>query len=151
MQPQFFYLRDWDWALVACRPESAHLSAADSLRLWYEPWNNESLWCNEDNMPPLPRGFDGPYGKEVVREARHECGGLLSLQQHGVPIRNLDAEGIFSRLMVNRTAPPNTDFLKSKAGFGKTRADGCVVGVNYSEPTLPLLTRVPPREKSWPT
>ena len=147
---QFFYQRDWDWALISCRPAAEHLSAIDSLRLWYAPWNNESLWCNAENLPPLPRGFDGSWGKDTSREARHECGGLLSLQENGVPIRNLDALGIYSRLMVNRTAPPNSDYLMSKAGFGKTRADGCVVGVNYSDPGLPLLTRVPAREKSWP-
>ena len=68
----------------------------------------------------------------------------------GVAITTLDAERVFTRLMVNRTEPPNTADLHTKAGFGKTRADGCVVGVNYSDPMAPLLKRIPAPKDSWP-
>jgi len=148
-----FYNRDWDFAVLSCEPsQETELSAIDTLMTWYTPWQNKSaLLCDaDDSPPPLPAGFDGMWTPSIVHsQARYECAGMQALRSRGVPIGNLDAQGVFSRLMVNRTAPENWDWLHTKAGFGKTRSDGCVVGVNYTDPAAPLLTNPPPWDAAW--
>ena len=149
---QHFHNRDWDNALLSCRPHLPGTRAVDALQLWYAPWNNASLQCR--GAVALPSAFTGSWSDDhtskISEHARHECGGLRSLARAGVAITTLDAERVFTRLMVNRTEPPNTAYLHTKAGFGKTRADGCVVGVNYSDPMAPLLKRIPAPKDSWP-
>jgi len=118
-----FHDRDWDWALLACEPRALHI--------WLRPHLTSSVACQPGELPGLPPDFRGVWNAKAIKPGIdgigwHECAALRDLTQEHLNVSNLDAQGIFSRLLVARlTALP-------QVAFGKLRPQGCLRAVNFS-------------------